>query len=893
MNADLTAAPHTARPVPPNDGPPRPVMIFGSFRYGQYFEDILTGVVGAAERAGGGVVLMQAADGVLPSSLEIGGQDAVSRAAWDHVDGAVVVLRSVSDAYVQALRGAGKYVVAVGQVPRAAQAAVRIDNEGGVRQAVTHLAEHGHTRIAFHTPTWQADAAERRAAYERTMVDLGLEPLPPLLSEDSPTYSMDGLGHHAGRVFAEDPKGVTAALVAPDRVAIGFLRAVQEAGIAVPHDLAVVGIDDVAAAAVCTPPLSTVAISFVDVGAIAYEAVLRGVRGSAGADITPVPQRLVLRESCGCGGETATVTAHPHLTPAETFVRAFGEAARDASVATGADAARADAVARRVVDAVASTDGTDRTALAALAADVVSLCPLDRSVTTVLGAVRALAAAVAGGPPGRPAAATHLDPGRVVALVDAVRTAQLQQRLADLAEMTRLQGHHYSIELALLGRDRTALHRLGWLADTPAESAALALWDPPGTRGRVRYVGRYDRPVPTAAPDHGPLSAASAETVAVQAFPPADLFADPTRNRLVVISQVRFGGSDWGVFATGGGAVMRSTTVQATLQKWAVLMSTSLDRERADADLERQGRELQAAYDKELALLEEVRISEERYALAAEAAQDALWDWDLDRDTVFYSPRWKALLGHHDDEIGNSPQEWLDRIHPEDVAAVRAQLAAAFAGTSQYLDVEHRLRTSTGEYRWMAGSGRVVTSHGRTTRVVGSFTDVTVRRVLQDRLVHEALFDPLTGLAKKTLLLDRLTQAVEHAKRRPEYRFALLFLDLDGFKAVNDTLGHAAGDEVLATIAERLRNSLRSKDTAARLGGDEFSILLDDADLDELPTVVDRFRQVVVAPVPLATGEARVGVSIGTATSQTASLDAESILHDADLAMYREKRRHR
>lgn len=893
--ADLLKMSAAERTEPAADAAPRPVLLFGSFRYGQYFEDILTGVVGAAERAGGSVVLMQAADGVLPSSFEVHAQDAVSRAAWDHVDGAIVVLRSVSDDYVRRLKAAGKYVVAIGQEPREAHAAATIDNAGGIRQAISHLAEHGHRRIAFCSPAWQADSAERHRSYRAVMADLGLEVLDPLAVEAGPEHSMDEQGYLAGQAFAAHRAGATAVLVAPDRVALGFLRAVQDAGIRVPDELAVVGVDDIAEAAVSNPPLATVAISFADVGAAAYDAVLGGVRGrrvspedhpdDTGGARHVVPQRMVPRESCGCGAGAAGTAAPPDASPVERFAEAVTQAGLDAAIATGADRQAAAAVACALAEVLTSPGPSDRARIATLGAQVVALCPLDRSVTAVLAALRALGAALAEqAQRAHDLAAAVAASDRVLDVADAVRTAQLQQRLADYAEVKRLQGHHYSVELTLLGHDRGALRGLSWLADTPTETGALALWSPPGQTEQLTLEGLYDRHAPTTA---------SCGSLAVQAFPPSELLADPARNRLVVISQVRFDSSDWGLFAAAGGQVMRSPAVQMTLQKWAVLMSASLDSERAYADLARQGRELQSAYDKELALLDEVRVSEERYALAAEAAQDALWDWDLDRDTVFYSPQWKALIGHHDDEIGNAPQEWLDRIHPEDVAAVREQLAGAFDGTSQYLDVEHRLRTSTGEYRWIACSGRVVSVDGRTTRVVGSISDVTVRRVLQDRLVHEALFDPLTGLAKKTLLLDRLAQSIEHAKRRPGYRFAVLFLDLDGFKAVNDTRGHAAGDELLAGIAERLRGSLRSNDTAARLGGDEFAILLDDVDLDELPAIVERFRQLVVSPFEVSAGPVRVGVSIGTATSLSSYLDAEAMLHDADLAMYREKRTRR
>jgi len=287
-----------------------------------------------------------------------------------------------------------------------------------------------------------------------------------------------------------------------------------------------------------------------------------------------------------------------------------------------------------------------------------------------------------------------------------------------------------------------------------------------------------------------------------------------------------------------------------------------------------------------------VRINEERYALVAEAAQDALWDWDIGSGRVFYSSRWKALLGYHEHEIGPSPDEWLSRIHPDDVAALQERLYEVLDGREQFLDVEHRIRASTGEHRWMACIGRSVTDEeGRPVRLVGSVTDVTVRRLLQEQLLQEAQLDSLTGLAQSTLFRDRLSHAIELANRRPDYRFAVLFIDLNDFKAVNDTLGHATGDALLASVAGRLAASLRRNDTAARLGGDEFAILLSDVNDAELPIIVERMEAAIRAPHQIGAHLVTVGVAIGVSISSSGHASADTMLHDADTAMYLAKRR--
>jgi diguanylate cyclase (GGDEF)-like protein/PAS domain S-box-containing protein len=533
------------------------------------------------------------------------------------------------------------------------------------------------------------------------------------------------------------------------------------------------------------------------------------------------------------------------------------------------------------VGALLGGDGgpADRTTIDTLAAEVNALCPLDRSVQATLHAIRALAEAQAG-----EVTATVLD------LCDAIRSCQLQRRMAEYVALKRLQTSHYFIGNTLLGRDRSGLRSLDWLVQTHAQAGVLALWSPSGQSDRLSLAGVFERNGRTG-------TAPAQDTVhAVEAFPPAWLLR-PTGDQgwLVVITQVRFEDNDWGLLAVAGDRSMQSAVVQASFHQWAVLMSTSLAQEKANADLARQAAELAAAYDTQMALLEEVRVSEERYALAAEAAQGAVWDWSIDTGHVYYSSRWKALIGHRDNEVGVGPDEWLGRIHPDDTAQVREHLDGARTGANDFLDFEHRLRTSTGEYRWIACTGRsVLDPDGRVHRLVGSFTDVTARRLLQEQLEQEALFDGLTGLAKATLFKDRLDEAIAQARNCADYRFAILYIDLNGFKEVNDALGHAVGDELLASLGQRLNESLRRTDLAARLGGDEFGVLINDVShLSELPPIVERAVALITAPYLIGNRTLTVGASIGVAVSDTGYPTADAMLHEADAAMYRAKRRSR
>ncbi len=886
---------------PTGDAPrPRAVAVYGSFRYGPYFEDILTGVMTAATAAAVPVISVQTSAGVLPSGDEVGGQSAVSRVAWDHFDSAITLLQAASPEYTAQLRAAGKFVVQIGQDLRGADAAIAIDNAGGVRDAVSHLAEHGHTGIGFLSPGWQVDSAERYGAYRDRMRELGLPVLPMLGGGLSRDLTFDNQGYQAAQEFLSDPGlwggpgRCTALLVAPDLVALGFMRGLREAGVRIPDDLALIGVDDVDEAAVSEPPLATVAISFVRVGETAGSVALRGARGGTGVRHL-VPERLIPRESCGCpGGSGASVRAGL-ASPVDVLAGALLDAAAGWEPRDGSGPEDAAGLARRIVsllDCGPARATPDQREISALAREINRLFPIDRSVQSALRAIRSVSqtltdSSVRTGDPGRTAAvaAATLD------LCDAIRSGQLQRRMSEHVGLKRLQIGHYFIGNSLLGRDRDELRSLAWLQHTPVRAGALGLWEPHGQTEQLRVRGVYDRSA-VAVPGPQAQAVVVPEAVAVHHFPPSTLLVTGGGpSALTVITQVRFEDSDWGVLAVTGDRILQSALVQETLHQWSIMMSASLDQERSDAELARQAAELAAAYRTEAALLEEVRVREERYALATEAARGAVWDWDLDTGRVFYSSSWKALLGHHENEIGPTVDEWLDRIHPEDLPSVQDEVSRTLQGAQQHLDFEHRLRGAGGEYRWIACSGRPVTDEsGRPVRLVGSITDVTARRLVQEQLVQDALYDDLTGLARTTLFKDRISQAMEAARRRPGYWFALLFIDLNDFKAVNDGFGHAAGDDLLASLASRLRESLRVNDIAARLGGDEFGVLLYDvAHSGELDSIVERIRARITAPYEVRGQSLTVGASIGMAIGHGDHADAEAMLHEADAAMYRVK----
>ncbi|MBW8878320.1 MAG: EAL domain-containing protein [Acidobacteria bacterium] len=284
-----------------------------------------------------------------------------------------------------------------------------------------------------------------------------------------------------------------------------------------------------------------------------------------------------------------------------------------------------------------------------------------------------------------------------------------------------------------------------------------------------------------------------------------------------------------------------------------------------------------------------LRESQERYALAVNGAKDGLWDWDFKTGRIYFSCRWKSMLGYDEGQIDGDPAAWFDRVHPDDLPAVHLALSAHLSGRAPDFESEHRILHRDGSYRWVLSRGLAVrTETGEVYRMAGSQSDVTARKLAEERLQHDAFHDPLTGLPNRALFMDRLGMAIAHAKRRLSYTFAVLFIDLDRFKNVNDSLGHVAGDELLVAVARRLESCLRPGDTVARLGGDEFTILLDEvADVDHAVQVARRLHQVMAQPFKAHGHEVFVTISLGITVGAGGDYDRpEDVLRDADTAMY-------
>ena len=289
-----------------------------------------------------------------------------------------------------------------------------------------------------------------------------------------------------------------------------------------------------------------------------------------------------------------------------------------------------------------------------------------------------------------------------------------------------------------------------------------------------------------------------------------------------------------------------------------------------------------------------LRASEERYALAARGANDGLWDWEVQSRTAYYSNRWKSILGYEEAEVDGTIDWWFEHIHPEDRDRVQAELELHLEARSEQFESEHRIVGGDGAYRWVLVRGLAVRdAEGQPYRMAGSLTDISARKRVEETLARDALYDPLTGLPNRGFLSSLLERAARRVRRRKDYQFAVLFLDVDRFKVVNDSLGHETGDQLLTGIAQRLERCLRPGDVVARLAGDEFCILVDGiGDLGDAIRVAERVHQELKAPFVLNGHRVFATVSIGIATSESGE-GAEHLLRDADTAMYRAKSRGR
>jgi diguanylate cyclase (GGDEF)-like protein/PAS domain S-box-containing protein len=290
----------------------------------------------------------------------------------------------------------------------------------------------------------------------------------------------------------------------------------------------------------------------------------------------------------------------------------------------------------------------------------------------------------------------------------------------------------------------------------------------------------------------------------------------------------------------------------------------------------------------------ELKRSGERLALAAEGANDGLWQWNLRTQEFYVSGRWRAMIGLPPHSAIGGPGEWLQRVHHEDVAQLTAALEAHLAGSSEVFQHEHRIRHEDGGYRRFLCRGVAVRIPGRKPdRIAGSLTDTTEQAIAQERLRSVGFVDALTGLSNRAVFVEALGRRLDECIRRGvRSGFAVLYLDLDRFKIVNDSLGHMVGDDLLVAASRRLESCLRPGDALARLGGDEFAIFLNGlSDDGQANAIAGRIQDALSAPFSIAGREVFTSASLGIAFGPAHYTNPDEIMRDADTAMYHAKSR--
>jgi diguanylate cyclase (GGDEF)-like protein/PAS domain S-box-containing protein len=291
-----------------------------------------------------------------------------------------------------------------------------------------------------------------------------------------------------------------------------------------------------------------------------------------------------------------------------------------------------------------------------------------------------------------------------------------------------------------------------------------------------------------------------------------------------------------------------------------------------------------------------LRLNQDRLDSILGAIDDVVWSLCAKTLQLYYlNTAVEKVYGRKVAEFIANIDLWREVIHPDDKERVEETLKAFEA--NQKLELEHRIVLPNGDVRWIRVRARLIEDLQKNSwRIDGITTDITERHIIQEKLRYDAFHDALTGLANRSLLMDRLQQTILRGQRRDRYQFALLFLDLDRFKVINDSLGHLFGDRLLISVAQRLEKCQRAGDTIARLGGDEFVILVEDLENSSVAIEIsDRVQKTLKQPIIIDDREifvtASIGIVIGDPQTYPHAEQVSDLLRDADLAMYRAKAR--
>lgn len=284
---------------------------------------------------------------------------------------------------------------------------------------------------------------------------------------------------------------------------------------------------------------------------------------------------------------------------------------------------------------------------------------------------------------------------------------------------------------------------------------------------------------------------------------------------------------------------------------------------------------------------EALKKNEERYRLVVSGASDGLWDWDITMDTAFISERWKNIIGFESQQINGYYKDWLRRIHPDDVKKLVQNLNTHIEKKTSHYSCEYRIKLKNGKFNWISSRGMALwDSSGKAIRMAGSHTDITEKKKTENKLKHLAYYDSLTDIPLRIMFMNRLKLSMADAEKN-DSKLAVMFLDIDNFKAINDTFGHHIGDKLLKKIVGKLKSCIRSSDTLSRLGGDEFALLI--SDLGNADKVAQRIIELFNKPLNISCHSLYITISIGIAVYPDNGKDGKSLLKKADMAMYKAK----
>jgi diguanylate cyclase (GGDEF)-like protein/PAS domain S-box-containing protein len=854
---------------------------------GFYFTSLLGGIHRAARERGARVVAFQTAGLNLAWSAE----PETLPLAWQRIDGWIGINDQQGTAHYERIAAAGKPLVTVStRLVGHGCCAVLPDNHDGVGQAVRHLLSHGHRRIAFVGPLGQLDVRERHDAYIATLREAGIVPDPSLTFPTASSLEVEG--REAGKQLVAARLPCTAVMAGTDLNALGVIHQVQAAGYRVPEDLAVVGFDGIEETQYTNPAVTTIDMPF-DVVAQKAAEVLLGTMldGAAPVDIIRVRGTLIRRPSCGCTrrrGRGALAAPSTDASPREVDDRVTLTAALIELVAAGRSlgpilSSELNAGAAKIAAHVgALVRGEPGIASDELHDVWLKLLSVTREVETVDSLLSLLEETATTWFDRAPAPAPHTMHFCMrnlrFELMRAWRTVeQTRRRYADAMSQANRR-----INLALIGAEPGTAQELSWFRWAFVRHAALGEWKPATAtsprRLRIRsaFQSAADETLGIVGAEHAPGDFPSAEI--------CSLLDEPGQNNILSVVPITGRGQNRGLMTVVAPVEAELTDDTGNLAQWAALLSAAMDREELLGSL-------RTAVDRERDFVETLRRSEERYALAAHGANDGLWDWDVASGRVYFSARWKSMLGYEEHEIGSDIEAWFARVLDEDLPRLKETLHAHLGERKTHIEHEYRMVHRDGRQVWTLCRGIVLfDAHGRAVRAAGSQTDISGRREVEEQLRRSALHDGLTGLANRALLVDRLEQAIARSQRTDRGRFAVMFLDLDHFKTLNDSLGHLAGDQLLIQIAQRLGDCLRSIDTVARFGGDEFAIIVTELETDETATrIAEGIHDALRAPFDIDGHRVFTSASIGIAMSSERHDRAEDYLRDADTAMYRAK----